>query len=205
MVIHIIYIKHISRLLNLNAHTKANISKSFCPYCNKNIIDGDFFDNHIKDCYKRACGAGSLIKLPEKGSTMKFKNYKNQIERPYIIYADTESTLEKTDKDNLLHHHKTKSCCYYFVCNFDSSKNKLKTLEGDNCIENMIIELSKLSNKCIEEMRENEKLEMSKDDKKKFFDASCCSICNEPFKTDEIRCRDHDHRTGKFRGATSKM
>ena len=37
------YIKHISRLLNLNSYTKANISKSFCPYFNKNIIAGDFF------------------------------------------------------------------------------------------------------------------------------------------------------------------
>ena len=72
-------------------------------------------------------------------------------------------------------------------------------------IEEMIIELSELSNKCIEEMREIEKLIMSKEDKKKFFNAPCCSICNEPFKTDEIRCRDHDHRTGQFRGATSKM
>ena len=116
---HYIYIKHIARLLNLNGH---RINKTLCPYCNKGVDAGDFFDNHIKDCYKRACGAGSLIKLPEEGSTMKFKNYKNKIERPYIIYADTESTLEKTDKDNLLHHHKTNSCCYYFVCNFDSYK-----------------------------------------------------------------------------------
>ena len=46
----------------------------------------------------------------------------------------------------------------------------------------MIIELSELSNKCIEEMRENEKLIMSKEDKKKLFNAPCCSICNEPFK-----------------------
>ena len=47
-----------------------------CPYCNKNINADDLFNNHLRDCYKRACGEGSLIKLPEEGSTMQFKNYK---------------------------------------------------------------------------------------------------------------------------------
>ena len=59
---HYIYIKHIARLLNLNGH---RTNKTFCPYCNKGIEAGDFFNNHVKDCYKRACGEGSLIKLPE--------------------------------------------------------------------------------------------------------------------------------------------
>ena len=96
---HYIYIKHIARLLNLNSYRS---NKTLCPYCNKGVEAGDFFDNHVKDCYKRACGEGSLIKLPDEGSTMKFKNYKNKIERPYIIYADTESTLEKTDKEKCI-------------------------------------------------------------------------------------------------------
>ena len=117
---HYVYIKHIARLLNLNSYTKADETKEFCPYCNKNVKVTDFFDNHLRDCYKRACGEGSLIKLPEEGSTMKFANHKNMLERPYIVYADCESTLEKVDiklGDNtqLLHKHKVNSCCFYSV------------------------------------------------------------------------------------------
>ena len=64
------------------------------------MISNDYINNHVKDCYKRCCEEGSLIKLPEEGSTMKFKNYKNKLERPYIIYADCESTLLKLDDKN---------------------------------------------------------------------------------------------------------
>jgi hypothetical protein len=49
----------------------------------------------LKDCYKRASGEGSLIKLPEEGSFMEFTNHKNKLERPFIVYADCESTLER--------------------------------------------------------------------------------------------------------------
>ena len=204
---HYVYIKHISRLLNLNSYTKPGDKKEFCPYCQKNISVKDYCENHLRDCYKRACGEGSLIKLPEEGSTMKFKNHKNKLERPFIVYADCESTLEKVDRQvcgntELIHKHNINSCCYYFVCTYDSSKNKLKTFEGDNCIEDMVVELKELSDECIEEMRKNEEMVLSKEDKFKFWNAKCCSICNEPFKEKDKRCRDHDHRTGQFRGAT---
>ena len=50
---------------------------------------------------------------------MKIKNHKNMLERPYIVYADCKSTLEKVDiklSDNtkLLHKHKVNSCCFLF-------------------------------------------------------------------------------------------
>ena len=152
---HYVYVKHIQRLLNLNSYTKPDVCKEFCPYCNKNINSTDFFNNHLRDCYKRACGEGLLIKLPEEGSTMQFKNHKNKLERPFMVYADCESTLEKVDRklgDNteLIHKHNINSCCYYFVCTYDSSRNILKTFEGDSCIEEMVIELKGLSDKCIE-------------------------------------------------------
>jgi hypothetical protein len=123
------------------------------------------------------------------------------------LYADCESTLEKVDSklgDNteLIHKHKVNSCCFYFVCTFDSSRNLLKTFEGDNCIEDMVIELHRISSDCIEEMKKNQEMKMSNEDKKKFNNAFCCSICNEMFKPDDKKCRDHDHRTGQFRGAT---
>ena len=138
---------------------------------------------------------------------MKFKNHKNKLERPYIVYADCESTLEKLnsnlgDNTQLLHKHNINSCCYYFVCTYDSSKNVLKTFEGDTCIEDMVVDLTELSNQSIENMKKNQELKMSKEDNKKFFSATHCSICNECFKDGDTKCRDHDHRTGRFRGAT---
>ena len=44
-------------------------------------------------------------------------------------------------------------------------------------------------------------MEMTKEDWKSFKNAKCCYICNGEFKDNEKTVRDHDHRTGKFRGA----
>ena len=60
-----------------------------------------FQNNHITICYKQVTEAGSLIKLPEAGSTMKFKNYKTMIERPFMSISDLESTLLKRKSNKL--------------------------------------------------------------------------------------------------------
>jgi hypothetical protein len=66
----------------------------------------------------------------------------------------------------------------------------------------MIKDLNDLSNKCIDEMMKNEKMELSKEDKKDFNNASTCYLCEEGFGEKGLtKVRDHDHRTGKYRGA----
>ncbi len=66
----------------------------------------------------------------------------------------------------------------------------------------MVIRLHELSTKCIEDMQLNKRMTFSADDFLEFMSATHCSICKEQFKSDDKKCRDHDHRTGKFRGAT---
>jgi hypothetical protein len=70
---------------------------------------------------------GSIIQMPKEGLTMMFKNFKNMLERPFIVYADTECTLEKTNDEHKLSKHVGNSVCYYFVCTFDNSRNYIKT------------------------------------------------------------------------------
>ena len=68
----------------------------------------------------------------------------------------------------------------------------------------MITELYGLSDKCIEEMRENKRMVMTDNDKLNFSNAKSCFLCNESFnESDKKLCkvRDHDHATGKYRGA----
>ena len=116
---------------------------------------------------------------------MKFKNYKNMLERPYYVCADIEAILspyvdEKANKQEelsakIIEHyakqnitvkiraptrrvalHKPTAACLYLVCTFDSTKNKLWHYVGEECIINM---LKKLHWWCIEvkqEMRHNE-------------------------------------------------
>jgi hypothetical protein len=101
---HYIYIKHIARLINLNAYKPH--TGCWCPYCEKPQPEEDI-RSHIGKCYKLQFNDGSLLKLPEEGSYMKFENHKNKLVRPFIIYADTESTLKQTEDNNRIQKHTT--------------------------------------------------------------------------------------------------
>lgn len=68
----------------------------------------------------------------------------------------------------------------------------------------MINKLFEISDSCIEEMRENKRMTLTENDEKDFKYARHCYLCKEPFNYNDKRCikvKDHDHRTGKYRGA----
>jgi hypothetical protein len=74
------------------------------------------------------------ISLPKEGDKMAFLNYKNLLERPFMVYADVESSLIPTEDSKKIHMHKANSACCYFVCTCDSSRNKLYNLIGEHCV-----------------------------------------------------------------------
>ena len=94
-------------LFNLSSTKKD--TTNYCPYCNKCFNSFDFSE-HINKCYKIQFNEGSLIKLPEpkgpgeKGpdkTKMEFYNYKNKLERPFVVYMDCEASLIPMDiRDN---------------------------------------------------------------------------------------------------------
>ena len=46
-------------------------------------------ETNLTKCYKFG-KEGSVLRLPEEGATMKFKNFKNKLERPFMVYADMD-------------------------------------------------------------------------------------------------------------------
>ena len=115
------YIKNISRLLNLTNNSNHK-DRRYCPYCQKNILNTRF-DRHISSCFKIA-EEGSILVMPNEGDVMKLQNHKNTLERPFIVYADTEATNVKLNDKNKLTKHIVNSCAYYFVYTFDNSRNQ---------------------------------------------------------------------------------
>ena len=68
----------------------------------------------------------------------------------------------------------------------------------------MIEALYKLANKCIQEMRVNQPVILTEDDKDDYKNATCCHICQGEFKKKhDKKCivLDHVHRTRTYRGA----
>ena len=121
-----------------------------------------------------------LIKLPSPDNVkMQFKSHK--LRRPYIIYADTECSLVPTGLKDKTRKYIPNSACFYLVCDHDPSQNRLEYYIGENCILDMLIEMTKISDKCIEQMKKNKKMVMSAEDMMDFRNATHCSICEEPF------------------------
>ena len=199
---HYIYIKHLDRLLH--NHYNCNCThKKMCLFCEK-LVDLDEHESHMRECYKFVQDTGALLELPQAGAVMEFQNHKNKLVRPFMIYADFESTLFKTDDPNKIAEHVPNSVGFAFVCTFDPSRNFYKQFTGEGCVMDFLIELNVLAEKCIKEMQENERMVMTEADERAFKRAKCCHICQKAFANDENKMkkvRDHDHRTGKFRGA----
>ena len=104
----------------------------------------------------------------------------------------------------ILNKHVINSCWFYFVCSFDSSINKLYDFRGSNCLADMVNQLYDIANKCIKEMQPNERMTMTEEDKYRHHNEPTCHICGEEIfsndKNSNYKVRDHDHRTGIYRG-----
>jgi CRISPR/Cas system CMR-associated protein Cmr1 (group 7 of RAMP superfamily) len=109
--------------------------------------------------------------------------------------------MKATCDESKIAKHEPNSACVYLVCTHDPSKNKLWHYVGTDCVEKMILELNRMGEECIEDMRDETDMSLTKEDKIKFNKATCCHICNQEFKNGDKKVRDHDHRTGEFRGA----
>ena len=79
---HYIYIKSIEHFANIS-HNMHDRQRRHCPMCDGKIAHNEY-NNNIAKCYKFA-KSGTLLSLPKEGDVMEFKNYKNMIERPYIV------------------------------------------------------------------------------------------------------------------------
>ena len=75
----------------------------------------------------------------------------------------------------------------------------------------MIKEMNRVAHESIETMKHNEEMVMTQQDKIDFQNATQCHICQGHFADednaeskwdiDHLKVRDHDHRTGCYRGA----
>ena len=83
--------KEYIRVVKFNKKNSDKKDRIYCEFCCKRVLN-DKFDRHISSCFKIA-KEGSILKMPEEGEVMTFRNYKNTLERPFIVYVDTEQQM----------------------------------------------------------------------------------------------------------------
>ena len=145
------------------------------------------------------------IELPN--GEKKFKKYKpglKSLKMNTVIYADFESilvpynTCEKQNETNKsINKH---IACVYSINVVDNHSNRCKQTyyRGDDSVTKFCKEIRAIAYK---------KIELTVEEQKEYENATYCHICKKEFgdKKKHRKVRDHDHYTGKYRGAAHNI
>ncbi|XP_018360238.1 PREDICTED: uncharacterized protein LOC108759354, partial [Trachymyrmex cornetzi] len=95
---HFAWIKNLSRLVRSQL-TRKKVKKYFCDRCLHYFSTSEKLQSHEVDCQKLNDCA---IRLPsENDRWLEFSNHRNQERVPFVIYADLECVLRKTEPDKV--------------------------------------------------------------------------------------------------------
>ena len=126
---------------------------------------------------------------------------KKKLRREFLLYADFECYLIKSDEPGILQKHEPNSAAVYFVKLFNPSKNQTWPHVGKYCVSNIIIALNELSQECIKEMQKKTDMVITPRKQNKFDRTTWILLyLFQTITPYNYKVRDHCPRTGKYRG-----
>ncbi|KYN23130.1 hypothetical protein ALC57_04454, partial [Trachymyrmex cornetzi] len=200
---HFALIKELFRLVRSQITRNKN-RKYFCDRCLHYFNTNAKLETHNEDCEKiNDC----TIRLPsEDDKWLSFRNHCQKERVPFVVYADLECALEKTDSDSqyathTYQHHNVFSVGYYVQCSYDSSLSGYRFRRDKDCIAWFTEELKNWAHSVHTTISANVPMaDFTRDDWEKFNSASHCHVCEKSFAKDDTRVRDYCHLTGRYRG-----
>ncbi len=219
---HYCAVKNISRLLSSQT-SKHKEPKHFCLNCMNGFRTDKILVAHQKVCLKRK---PQTEVFPKPGDTTKFKSYERLHDVPFVVYADFEcfvKPLETEEKDptqsytTKYQNHVPSGFCYTIKC-MDKSVYPTKTVlrtanhEGEDMGKLFVETLSEDLRPVYEILKTPKPIVMSDSEKDQHKKTKNCYACGDEFGTlrvnerskkgeKVIKCADHCHITGKYRGA----
>ena len=197
-----VWIKDLSALCNSqiskDRHKKYICERRFHAYYSEEKLKA-----HEETCMKFDC---CKVILPSIGKNFaSFKNHKNKLRAPFIVYADCECILksvqEQQDKNTKVkQEHELFAIGYYFKCSYDDNLYFYRSTHDVNPAKWFAQELLQIS-KYVETKLKNPipMKRLTTEQNQEFRQAKVCHICEKPLY--KKRVRDHCHLTGEFRGA----
>ncbi|VDI33807.1 Hypothetical predicted protein [Mytilus galloprovincialis] len=200
---HYCWIKSLSRLLTSQV-TGNKESVYFCRRCLCHFSRQDICDEHMEYCSQKK---PVRIEMPEEGTFISFRNHQRQMRVPFIIYADFECFTEKMDTcqpdpsrayTKAYQLHQPSGFCYRIQYVHGDYKDSVIYCGEDvakkfvECMKREIEEIAKTYETKIA-------LVMTDEDNENFAASTLCHICGNTLGGDMVR--DHNHLTGKYRGA----
>ena len=211
---HYCLINNMSRLLSAQT-SKKKVEHLFCLRCLNYFTSQESLSKH-----KEYCNTNEAVKieLPEKGTTLKFKNFYRSMRVPFVVYADFESFTEKintsqpnpeTSYTNQYQKHTPSGFCYYIRCFDDEIFSQesviyTKQREDEDVAQLFVDKLEQNIKDIYNKFKFHKKMIFTKKDSKLFDNTKHCHICKMEFvdhNEDYKKVRDHCHLSGKFRGA----
>ncbi|KAL0849054.1 hypothetical protein ABMA28_013417 [Loxostege sticticalis] len=196
---HYCLIKDLSRLLR--SQVTAHHGKIyFCDTCLVFFPTCEELESHL-------C-SGIVTVLPEKGSVIKFSNYDRKQNVPFVIYADFETLLQKSENSpsvsdtantKTLQRHIPAAFAYKIVCSVNDSFNRYVAYRGPDCVKKFIDSIYRDVSEIHTILSENSSMIFTDNDAVDFIQATRCHICHHFLFSDKVR--DHCHITGLYRGA----
>ena len=208
---------------------KNSNAKYFCKNCLQHFHQKELVQKHIDQgkCFTHEPAKINLPKAENGLNYIRFKNVAHQLESPLVIYCDFECSLLQVDekmgqKTQLFQRHEPNSVGVYVSSKYERFQKGYCQFNGKNCAKQMLMYLKQIENEVLDSIKNSIPLTMSKDDKIAFAQAKDCHICGKKFKKENkaidddtkymegkkvkeiksgTKVRDHDHFTGKFRGA----
>ncbi|XP_077255644.1 uncharacterized protein LOC143893804 [Temnothorax americanus] len=200
---HFAWIKNLSRLVSsqLSMH---HGQKYICNRCLHYFSSSDKLQSHTVDCRKiNDCA----IKLPsEDNKWLCFKNHSRKERLPFVVYADLECVLQKTQPETehasyAYQHHRVCSIAYYVQCSYDETLSAYRFRRDNDCVAWFVEELKGLAHRVKNVLFDIVcMVDLTRDEWETFHSAAQCHICEKPFAPNYNRVRDHCHLTGRYRG-----
>ncbi|KAF4529670.1 hypothetical protein B566_EDAN017511 [Ephemera danica] len=145
-----------------------------------------------------------------------FKHFERMIKLPFVIYADFEAILRhvqscantpSTSSTRVYQEHEAMSFAMMVkstlpanhVGDINLSPYVYRGMDASSHFMHRLEQTAKDIDKFYR--RNIEMLPLTKQQWKEHAKATLCYMCDQPFSTNNVKCRDHDHLTGLYRGA----
>ncbi|XP_046811879.1 uncharacterized protein LOC124421113, partial [Lucilia cuprina] len=196
---HYVWIKSISRLVKSQL-TKHCRKVYICNTCLIHFHNEAVLVKHKEECNKM------VTRMPDPGDNiLNFKNFKKQMDVPFVVYADFECILESTNVQNSsnvksVQKHIPYAYSYFIKCSFDSKLDKFRIYSGENSpkhfFKSLVEDTLYIYNNYLRIVKPMNSLTPLQ--KQIQNEDPTCHICKKFL--DHNRVADHCHLTGEYRG-----
>ena len=198
----------------------------YCWFCLNSFRSLEACRQHMKMC--RTNTPAALVvpsKVEGKPPLLKFTDYSKCFWQPFVVYADFESLLIPVESSSLLntrtlHSHKIFAYSYVLLnenSEFVQKRMFIQTSDSTAWTSNgrheqtvqstrspaadMLLSLFQVHEAVDLFTSVHEPMDMSTEDTAAFEAAAVCHVCRQAFGSSDDKVRDHNHLTGRYRGA----